>query len=384
MHHDLGAAVLRLTGQRRMLGLGEPTHGVEDYLLLRNEIFRYLVEEAGYRSIALESCCLNGLTADAYVAGADLGIEEAADAGFSHGFGDAAANRELLDWMRAYNRGRGEDERLRWYGFDGPLEITGAASPRRALTALRDYLAAHLELPPPPGAAGLDRLVGDDGRWDNLEAMMDGAKSIGRSQEAVQLRLLADDLAGYLESETPQLIARTSRQEWWRACLYARTATGLLRYHAAMADESPARMGRMMALRDAMMAANLLAIDENEAARGPVLVFAANAHLQRERSSVNLWEGRVEWWSAGALAAARLGEAYAFVATTAGTGPELEEPAPDTLEGVLSARPGDRMVVDVKELDRAELSRRVVTTHRFAPFDPAHEPDALIFLRDAR
>ncbi|MGC0335494.1 hypothetical protein RKD20_000528 [Streptomyces sp. SLBN-8D4] len=56
-----------------------------------------------------------------------------------------------------------------------------------------------------------------------------------------------------------------------------------------MADTSPARMTRLCALRDSMTAHNPLSLD----ARGPVLVHAHNSHLQREKSSMRMWEGRV-------------------------------------------------------------------------------------------
>lgn len=81
-----------------------------------------------------------------------------------------------------------------------------------------------------------------------------------------------------------------------RACLYGRTATGLLSYHFWMADTSPGRMARLLGVRDSMMATNLLALAE----RGPTLVNAHNSHLQRNKSTMRMWEGPVEWWSAGA------------------------------------------------------------------------------------
>ncbi|MEU5388951.1 hypothetical protein ABZ391_34605, partial [Kitasatospora cineracea] len=37
----------------RLLALGEPTHGAEEFLDLRNELFRHLVTAHGYRSIAV-------------------------------------------------------------------------------------------------------------------------------------------------------------------------------------------------------------------------------------------------------------------------------------------------------------------------------------------
>lgn len=93
-----------------------------------------LVEEHGYRTITLETDCLAGLLVDAYVTSGTGTLDAALEHGFSHGWGASAANRDLVRWMRAYNA-RAEEEgllaadRLRFAGFDGPLEITHAASP---------------------------------------------------------------------------------------------------------------------------------------------------------------------------------------------------------------------------------------------------------------
>ncbi len=52
-HPLRAAAVLRLFPARpHLLALGEPTHGEDMLLDLRNRLFRQLVEEAGYRTIA--------------------------------------------------------------------------------------------------------------------------------------------------------------------------------------------------------------------------------------------------------------------------------------------------------------------------------------------
>ncbi|MEO3931023.1 erythromycin esterase family protein, partial [Micromonosporaceae bacterium B7E4] len=131
------ASVMRLLPARpRLLALGEPTHGEDVLLDLRNDLFRQLVEQERYRTITIESDCLMGLVVDDYVTSGTGTLDEVMGRGFSHGFGASAANRELVRWMRAYNDGRSGPERLRFAGVDGPLEITGAASPRQALTVL--------------------------------------------------------------------------------------------------------------------------------------------------------------------------------------------------------------------------------------------------------
>src|SRR5262245_33253339 len=76
-----------LETQPRLLGLGEPMHGEETFLRLRNRAVQHLLEHHGYRSIAIESHCLAGFIADAYVAGSDAALDEVMRTGISHGFG---------------------------------------------------------------------------------------------------------------------------------------------------------------------------------------------------------------------------------------------------------------------------------------------------------
>ena len=209
---DARAVMGLLPGRPRVLALGEPTHGEDALLDLRNALFRQLVEQEGYRTIAIESDCLKGLLVDDHVTSGAGSLDDVMEHGFSHGFGASAANRELVRWMRAHNDGRPASEQLRFAGVDGPLEISGAASPRQALTALHGYLAAHGDeglLPCSPST--LDDLLGTDDRWTNPAVMWEPAESVGRSAEARELRLIADDLVSLLDEQTPHLLAATSR-----------------------------------------------------------------------------------------------------------------------------------------------------------------------------
>jgi erythromycin esterase-like protein len=298
-----------LPARPRILGLGEPTHGIDGLPRQRNRVFEHLVQHEGYRSIAMESDCLAGLVVDDFVCGRTDSLDEAMKLGFSHGLGESQANRELVAWMAEQNRSRGPEDALRFYGFDAPTEMMYAPSPRSALLALHDFLDAHLDAVPHRRDT-IDALLGEDDRWTNPDAAMDPSQSVGGSEDVARLRLIADDLGAQVVSHTPRLVAATSHDDWWRAALRARAASGLLRYHAAMADTSPERFGGLMRMRDAMMAENLLDIAAREARSGPTLVFAHNAHLQKDESS---WDSMVQfitWWSAGAITAVRLGGEY--------------------------------------------------------------------------
>ncbi|MCX4864819.1 MULTISPECIES: erythromycin esterase family protein [unclassified Streptomyces] len=389
---DAAAVMGLLPGRPRLLAMGEPTHGEDTLLDVRNELFRQLVEQEGHGTIAIESDCLMGQVVDDYVTSGAGTLDEAMEHGFSHGWGAFEGNRELVRWMRAHNvradnDGRPASERLRFAGFDGPLEITHAASPRQALTALHGHLAARVDADLLPCTAEtLDRLLGADDRWTEPAAMMDPSRSAGQSAEAVRLRLLADDLVALLDAQTPHLIATDSRDDRDRAQLYGRTAIGLLRYHHWMADPAPARLTRLVGLRDQMMAHNLLAL----AARGPVLAHAHNSHLQRGRSTMRMGGAQLEWWGAGALVSARLGEEYAFVATALGTirHQGVDAPPPDTVEGLLYAHPEDRYVLDARRLAAAfggtPPVARVSPWFGYAPLDPAQlaDSDGIVFVKD--
>src|SRR5579872_862022 len=131
-----------LGGSVELLGFGEALHGGEQILLLRNRLFERLVTKYGYRAIALESSFARSRFADDYIAGrGPTSYEDVADKGFSSGVGRLAANRELVEWMRAYNADPAHSVKLRIYGFDIPSGVVGIASPRPALSFALDYLA---------------------------------------------------------------------------------------------------------------------------------------------------------------------------------------------------------------------------------------------------
>src|SRR4051812_7671713 len=77
-HAAAGAAIGRLFGDHppRLVGLGEPAHQVDEFLRLRNGVFRHLVEHAGFRTLALESDAWAGRSIDAWVRGGPGAVED--------------------------------------------------------------------------------------------------------------------------------------------------------------------------------------------------------------------------------------------------------------------------------------------------------------------
>ncbi|MGQ0778999.1 MAG: erythromycin esterase family protein [Pseudonocardiales bacterium] len=374
----LGRALDELLAARTepptLLALGEPTHGIEAFPLLRNELLGHLVER-GYRSIVLETDVFAASVVDDYIGGATAEIDTVLATGFSHRFGAVPGNRELVEWLRRHNTGRAPSDRVRFHGCDAPVEYSGAPSPRRALSSVNDYLPAALR---PESVRDIDALLGEDADWTNQAAMFDPAASVGDSDRARALRIVADDLASVLRRAAPGL-RPADPTGYDHAVVHARTAQGLLRYHAAMASPAPDRIATMLSLRAEMMAENLLAIVAREQRRGPSLVFAHNAHLQRH---LPIGEDEASWGSAGALVGLNLGERYVFLATDAG--PDSD---PGTLQRVLAEATTRRALFPAPAL-RVALPPSIGTGK---PIVPGHIPlnpadldgaDAVIFVAD--
>lgn len=99
-----------------------------------------------------------------------------------------------------------------------------------------------------------------------------------------------------------------------------------------------------------------------------------------------------EWWSAGAIVSAHLGDRYAFLATALGTIHHrgVDAPPPDTLEALLYALPEDQYVVDPRRLATVlgdvTPAQRVSPWFGYSPLDPAHvaSTDGIVFVKDAR
>lgn len=309
-----------------LLALGEPTHTDPAFPRVRNELFARLVDQ-GFRSIALETDRVPAFAVDDHVREGAGDFGEVMSEGMAFGRGELAPNRQLVTWMREYNRTRPPEERLAFHGFDAEMENMSAPSPRRYLEHARAYLAREEEsvpvAAPAPSvalaavsAADLADLAGDDERWSRTEAVLDPAMSIGATPEAETLRCLADDMLTEFHARAPELVAATSRAAWFRVKAHLTAGLGLLRYHRQLARpaEEDVRISRLLATRDALMVENLLDIRAIEADRGPTLVFAHTLHLQQGPSRMRMRDLDLDWYGAGAILGSLVGERYAFVA----------------------------------------------------------------------
>lgn len=278
-----------------------------------------------------------------YVAGRGPSTYEAVqETGFSHGFGRLDANRELVEWMRAYNADPSHSIKLRFYGFDTPTEMGSTDSPRRVLQFVLDYFASIDDAAGAEHRDRIDPLLGEDSDWEDPATVFDPTKSIGQSPAATALRAETEDLIAELQRRRLELTAESGRDRYLEAVHYGVVARQLLNYHAALARTSGNRVARLLGMRDAMMADNLAYIVSRERGRGKVLAFAHNSHLRRGKAEWQWGTDLYVWWTAGAHLDETLGSRYAVIGSAVGVFEEngIGRPEAGTLEALLTAAPG--------------------------------------------
>ena len=101
----------------RIVGLGEATHGTSEFFRLKHRLLEFLVEERGFTVLAMEASASAGPAVDAYVR---HGVGDATEVLAGLGFWTWRTHEvlETITWMRAYNRGRPEDRKVRFAGID--------------------------------------------------------------------------------------------------------------------------------------------------------------------------------------------------------------------------------------------------------------------------
>jgi len=268
-----------------VVALGEGTHGTREFFRLKHRLLRWLVTEAGIRTFAMEANAPEARAIDEYVV---------------HGRGDPEVGLEglyfwtwqteevlaLVEWLRAFNAGRPIEDRVRFRGLD-------AQYTQGAVDALRDLFSDEL----PPALADDLELVGDDGTRptndDHVQERIDAAENV---VPRLRQRLGAGG-------------ADEPARHWVRVVEQATEYKRALLHWEAAEDESDAEASAMEAVlrvRDRAMAENVEWLEER--ADGPVVLWAHDAHSNRDRHSMR--DSDIAAPSMGRHLAERYGENY--------------------------------------------------------------------------
>ena len=98
---------------RRIVALGEASHGTSEFFRMKHRVLEYLVREMGFAHFAMELSPEDGRVIDAYIHGAPTDPR-----GVLYWPWATVEVMEMIEWMRAYNAERGPAPGLTFHGID--------------------------------------------------------------------------------------------------------------------------------------------------------------------------------------------------------------------------------------------------------------------------
>jgi erythromycin esterase len=122
----------RAVGDARIVALGEASHGTREFFQLKHRLLEYLVKEKGFTVFAIEANWPESLAVDRYIKTGE-GDPRAALSGMYFWTWNTQEVFEMIEWMRAWNKARGERPALTFTSFD-------MQTPDVAAERVREYL----------------------------------------------------------------------------------------------------------------------------------------------------------------------------------------------------------------------------------------------------
>ncbi|MDO3379357.1 erythromycin esterase family protein [Geoalkalibacter halelectricus] len=212
--------LLRLAKDRSLVLLGEASHGTSEFYTWRADISRRLIEEEGYRFIAVEGDWASLYRLNLYVRG--LGAEGESARGIMEGFSRWPiwmwANEEtaaLIKWLREYNAERPAAEQVGFYGIDvyGPetsLAKVRSLVERKGADLAEEVAASYACLQPYAEDFSLyARAVAQGGRSCEGEAR----RVVALLREA-RSDLAQEDRAGYFNLKQNALVVKNAERHY--------------------------------------------------------------------------------------------------------------------------------------------------------------------------
>ena len=106
---------------RRIIALGEATHGTHDFQAIKFRIFRFLVTNMGYKLFGIEANFAACRVVNNYILNGQ-GDAKQAISGLRFWTWRTTDVLQMVEWMRQYNAGKPMDQKVQFFGFDMQLE----------------------------------------------------------------------------------------------------------------------------------------------------------------------------------------------------------------------------------------------------------------------
>jgi len=338
---DLDVLLERI-GDARVVLLGEASHGTREFYVWRDRLSRRLIAEKGFDFIAVEGDWPDCYLVNRFVKGLPAGADTAR--GVLHAFCRLPtwmwANQEVVaaaEWLRDFNDGRPEDERVGFYGLDV-----------YSLWDSMDVVTRYLESVDPEAAARARRGYGCfDPYEEDVQDYAMATMLVPQSCEQEVVRILSE-----LRAKGPDY-TDGGREAFFNAEQNALVARNAERYYRTMVRGGAASWN----VRDTHMIETLDRLLEHHGPGSKAIVWEHNTHVGDARATDMARAGMV---NVGQLARERWGDEVVIVGFSSYAGTVIageEWGAPMEVMTVPEARSGswERILHDSGAEDRVLL-----------------------------
>ncbi|MEU5299194.1 erythromycin esterase family protein [Streptomyces noursei] len=299
-------------GDARVVAIGESSHFIDEFALMRERVLRFLVERCGFTVLAFEYGFSEGIPLDAWAQGE--GTDDDLSAHLAAAIPVGA--EEPLRWMRRHNRTASRP--VRFAGVDIPA-AGGSLLP--ALAPVADYLR-RIDPETLPAIQGAMRIAESFAGGSGAVAAPAWARLATAEQDA--LSAILTRLLIRLRSVEPLYVSRGDQRSYDIAVRRLEGACHGDYTFRAMADLFAGKgLTADASARDAYMAESVLWHLERSAPGTRVVLAAHNAHIQKTPVS---FDGHLTGLPMGQHLHRALGDDYVALGLTSTTGHTADMP----------------------------------------------------------
>jgi erythromycin esterase len=115
---DSELSALDFLKDARIVGMGEATHHTKEFFQMKHRLFKYLVEHHGFKVLAMEADFAESVQFDHYITTGEGDLDGLIIGLMLFWTWKAQEVKDMVIWMREYNKDKPEEEMIRYIGID--------------------------------------------------------------------------------------------------------------------------------------------------------------------------------------------------------------------------------------------------------------------------
>ncbi len=239
---------------KRIVGLGEATHGTREFFQMKHRMLEFLVKEMGFRYFAIEANLTEAYAVNDYVMYGKGDPQKALD-GLYFWTWNTKEVMAMIQWMRTYNNDKEDKDKVRFYGFDMQAQPV-------AMTAFYNYLLR------------VDSIYANEIK--EVVTRIKGLEDIPANSAALESAVEVRKMFAHLDDNKGNYVSATSDKEFE---MEKHNLVIVAQYLTMMSEHDTAVMCQK---RDSCMSENVRWLMNLEGATGKFVLWAHNGHIAKD------------------------------------------------------------------------------------------------------